>query len=262
MNLLETYGSDALRYWASSARPGVDTAYDEGQMKIGRKLAIKILNVAKFVLGFPETPGARLTDPVDLAMAGGLGDLVRRCTEAFEQYDYARSLELTEAFFWWFCDDFVELVKARAYGSRGDEASASAVAALRLALSALLRLFAPMLPFVTEEVWSWWHDGSIHRAAWPRIDEVSDALAGPAGSLDDLRLAGDVLGDVRRAKTEAKRSMRWEVTRLSVTGGDALLQALAMANADLREAGNVTELVMAGGPRAVEVELAAGEVGT
>ena len=123
--LLEQYGSDAVRYWASSGRPGTDTAFDEGQMKIGRRLSIKLLNASKFVLGFGDTSEgidpSKVTDALDQSMLDRLGDLVDEATAAFDGFDYARSLERTESFFWWFTDNYMELVKARAYGEYGDE---------------------------------------------------------------------------------------------------------------------------------------------
>ncbi len=160
IDLFDTYGTDAVRYWSASARPGTDTAFSEDQMKVGRKLANKILNVSKFVLGIGDATGDALpTDPVDLSMLAKLDDVIAEATTAFEGFDYARALERTESFFWWFCDDYVELVKGRGYGSRGDEAATSARSALRIALSTLQRLFAPFLPFAAEETWSWWQTG-------------------------------------------------------------------------------------------------------
>ncbi|MEV7803357.1 valine--tRNA ligase [Microbispora sp. NPDC088329] len=234
MGLLEEYGSDAVRYWAANGRPGTDTAFDTGQIKIGRRLAIKILNASKFVLGFGSGSGGEVTEPVDLSMLAALRAVVAEATEAFESYDYTRALERTERFFWSFCDDYLELVKARAYA--GDP---SAVAALRRALDVLLRLFAPFLPFVTEEVWSWWREGSVHRAAWPSAGDLPEARLGDPAVLD---AAAEVLRRVRRAKSEARLSMRAEVSRLTVSGDQADLVRLAQD--DLCAAGNVEEFVL------------------
>ncbi len=249
IGLLDQYGSDAVRYWAASGRPGVDTAFDEGQMKVGRRLAIKLLNASKFVLSRLELPPAEpdgdagdVTAPLDRAMLAGLASLVDEATTAFEGYDYARALERTETFFWGFCDDYLELVKGRAYGGQGEAAAASANRALMLALSTMLRLFAPFLPFVTEEVWSWWKDGSVHRATWPLAVE----LRGPAGATADpvvLEMAAAVLGGVRKAKTVAQVSMRAEVARVVVSDNAERLAALAGAADDVRDAGRIAELV-------------------
>ncbi|MFI7440219.1 valine--tRNA ligase [Nonomuraea indica] len=256
LGLLEEYGSDAVRYWAASGRPGTDTAFDTGQIKVGRRLAIKILNASKFVLGFPEAAVADevtneadqlglVTEPLDLSMLAALGDVVEEATRAFENYDYTRALEAAERFFWSFCDDYLELVKARAYET-GPRA-ASAHVALRRALDAQLRLFAPFLPFVTEEVWSWWRDGSVHRAAWPAAERG-------AGDPAVLTVASEVLRQVRKAKSAAKLSMRAEVSRLTVSGPEAGLVRLAQD--DLCGAGNVEEFVLADGPElSVEVTL-------
>jgi valyl-tRNA synthetase len=254
----ERYGSDAVRYWATSARPGVDTAFDEGQMKIGRKLAIKLLNVTKFVLGFGDEVGAEaITEPVDRALLARMAALVSEATTAFDAFDYARSLERTEATFWWFCDDHVELVKSRAYGARGDDAAASARAGLQVALSVLQRLFAPFLPFVTEEVWSWWRSGSVHRGPWPSVAEL-EAAGADAGALPSLEAAGAALALVRKAKTEAKVSMRAPVALAVVRAPQATLDALAAAADDLREAGGIEKLdvVAADGDLSVDVTLA------
>ncbi|HUE58984.1 MAG TPA: valine--tRNA ligase, partial [Acidimicrobiales bacterium] len=225
MGLLEKYGSDAVRYWAASARPGTDTAFDEGQMRIGRKLAIKILNASRFVLETGEAPAdvsmvSVVSEPVDLSLLGSLRLLVDEVTAAFEGYDYARALERTESFFWSFCDDYLELVKNRAYGSLGDDRALSARGALRVSLSVLLRLFAPVLPFVTEEVWSWWQEGSVHGSAWPSAAD----LPGSAGTdLSVLEGASEVLAEVRRAKTEAGVSLRAPVAGVVLRAPEGLV---------------------------------------
>ncbi len=251
MDLFDTYGSDAVRYWAACARPGTDAAFSEDQMKVGRKLATKLLNLSKFALGIGEpSADAIATDPVDLSMLAKLDAVVAEATEAFEAFDYARALERTESFFWWFCDDYVELVKGRGYGSRGDEGASSARAALRVALSALQRLLAPILPFATEETWSWWQDGSIHIQPWPQA-----AAAGGDPAVVDPAL--EALARVRRTKTEAKVSQRAEVARLVVTLPAAAHDALRAGTADLLEAGSIAAIeVVAGDQFDCVVELA------
>ena len=257
--LLEQHGSDAVRYWAGSARPGTDTAFDAGQMKIGRRLAIKILNASKFALGMGDGEVAATADaisePIDRAMLADVADLVDEATAAFEAFDYARALQRTETFFWRFCDDYLELVKGRAY--RDDESAVSAQVALRTALSTLLRLFAPFLPFATEEVWSWCGDGSarlagfespsIHNAPWPTAAPLRD-LAGPAADPSNdveeavLAVAAEVLGRIRKAKSDAKASMRAEVALVTVVDNPIRIAALELAEGDLRDAGKVAEL--------------------
>jgi valyl-tRNA synthetase len=241
-NLIATFGADAVRYWAASGRPGMDVSFDRNQMKIGRRLAIKILNASRFALALPEpSPGAAVTEVLDVAMLGRLAGVVEDATRAFEDYDYTRALERTEAFFWSFCDDYLELVKGRAYA--GGPAGDSARRALELALSTLLRLFAPILPFVTEEVWSWWQEGSVHLAPWPTPEPLR--VGEPDGLVLDV--AAEVLGRIRKAKTEAKASMKAPVARVVVRDRPERLAALERAAADVREAGVVAELVTEAG---------------
>jgi valyl-tRNA synthetase len=214
--MLEEHGSDAVRYWAASGRPGTDTAFDTGQMRVGRRLAIKLLNASKFVLARPEPVGP-VTAPVDRGLLTRLAQLVEDATADLESYNYTRALERTEAFFWDFCDNYLELVKARRYGDHGPEAAGSANATMQLVLGVLLRLFAPFLPFVTEEVWSWWRQGSVHRAAWPTTTEVLEPVAGrDARGLAALGLASALLGEIRRTKSEAQKPLRTPVARLTV----------------------------------------------
>ena len=253
MALLEKYGSDAVRYWSASGRPGTDTAFNEGQMKIGRKLAIKILNASRFVLEAGDAAdGAPVGEPVDLSVLASLRSLIVEVAVAFEGYDYARALERTEAFFWSFCDDYLELVKNRAYGTLGDDRAVSARAALRACLSVLLRLFAPVLPFVTEEVWSWWQEGgSIHRSAWPAPDEIAGG-----GDPSVLEAATQVLGEIRRAKTEAGVSLRAPVAAVTVRAPAPAADALASVSDDIRQAGSIEELrVEAADVAGLEVEI-------
>lgn len=258
MRYIDEFSADALRYWAASGRPGTDTAFDEGQLKVGRRLAIKLLNASRFALGLGErqTDFSVVTEPLDRAMLASLAGLVEDVTTAFEGYDYARALERTETFFWTFCDQYLELVKGRSYGSLGDQAAGSAQAALQLALSIQLRLFAPFLSYVTEEVWSWWQTGSVHRSPWPDARELRE-IAGDGQPLVFEAAAG-VLGEIRKAKTEAKQSLKVPVADVVVLGDDARLEAVGAALGDIAEAGNVSgdiTLVESADP-SVEVTLA------
>src|SRR5205823_30279 len=146
MGLLEEYGADGVRYWAASGRPGTDTAFDTGQMRVGRRLSIKLLNASKFVLANPG-PRAAVSAAVDRGLLTMIGRLVREATSELEDYNYASVLQKAETLFWFFCDNYLELVKSRRYGDQGEEGAGSANTALLNALSALLRLFAPYLPF-------------------------------------------------------------------------------------------------------------------
>ena len=238
-DLFDSYGSDAVRYWAVGARPGVDTAFSEDQMKVGRKLATKLLNVSKFVLGIGEvTDDVVPTEAIDVAMLHRLAGVVDEATAAFEAFDYARVLERTEEFFWWFCDDYVELVKTRGYLSHSEEGAMSARAALRRALSTLQRLLAPLLPFVTEEVWNWWQTGSVHQSQWPTTNELTIGLtSGPNEELLDA-ICG-AIGVIRRAKTEAKVSQRAVVTEASFVASIDAASSITAGWADIADAGSV-----------------------
>jgi len=289
MGLLEEHGSDAVRYWAASARLGTDAAFDTGMMKIGRRLAMKVLNASKFVLGATgiataadgsleagmaaathATGGALggagvdtgdraslqgiVTEPLDRAMLAGLADVVDTATSALNSYDHTKALESVETFFWTFCDDYLELVKARAYdGAAPGEPvdpyaqctpeAASARAALTIALETFLRLFAPVLPFATDEVWSWWREGSVHRAAWPDAAPLRDAAGAShsAGAPDPklIAVAGAALATLRKIKSEAKVSQRTEIASVDLLVPEAQVAAVNAAKPDLMAAGRV-----------------------
>ncbi|HKR71547.1 MAG TPA: valine--tRNA ligase [Streptosporangiaceae bacterium] len=255
MPLIEQFGADGLRHWACRAAPGTDTAADPAQMKVGRRLAVKVLNASKFVLGLgaADVTAADITEPIDRAMLAQLEAVVSDATEAFNGYEYNRALERSETFFWRFCDDYLELVKVRAY--QGGPDGRSAQAALATALSVLLRLFAPLMPFVTEEVWSWWQEGSVHRAPWPTSDELRGAAQGADPAVLDV--AGGVLAEIRKAKSAEKKSQRHEVLSLVVEDEPEVIATLQQAETDLRHAGVVTDLVFKeGNERQVRVQLA------
>nr|WP_042188647.1 valine--tRNA ligase [Kibdelosporangium sp. MJ126-NF4] len=236
LDLLIQYSPDAVRYWAACGRPGTDTAFEQGQMKIGRRLATKLLNAAKFVIGFPPPDAdASVTDPLDLAMLADLDDVVRQATAALEAFEYTTALERTERFFWVFCDDYLELVKQRAYGDVSEGSAQSARLALRTALDTVQRLLAPFLPYSTEEAWSWWHEDSVHTAPWPT----------PRGTKADgaaLSLASAVIMAVRKEKSAAKLSMRAEVDAVRVHAPAGQVDLVASIGPDLRAAGNIAAL--------------------
>jgi valyl-tRNA synthetase len=286
MDSLRKYGSDAVRYWAANGRLGADLTFDPAQLRVGRRLAIKILNASRFILGLgrpgadrgdhgdadreltppgqqgqgpvtkerglepaggpggspPRADTSTITEPLDMAMLERLAGVIGQCTLALDGYDHTGALAAAEEFFWFFCDDYLELVKGRAYGERGEQPGASARAALRLALAAILRLFAPFLPFVTEEVWSWWRDGSVHAAAWPAPAEVAPAPA--PGASASLAAASGAIAAIRGAKSAARVSMRTPVRTLVVTARRDHLDAVLAVLADVQAAGQVehTEL--------------------
>jgi valyl-tRNA synthetase len=281
MDSLRSYGSDAVRYWAAGGRLGADVTFDPAQLRVGRRLAIKILNASRFVLGLaapegehgdgpearprdegtepravggsrgPSPRASTITEPLDVAMLERLAAVIGQCTRALDGYDHTGALAAAEEFFWFFCDDYLELVKGRAYGERGEGPGASARAALRLALAVILRLFAPFLPFVTEEVWSWWQHGSVHTAAWPAPGEVTpdpDQAAGPGPALRPspaaLAAASGAIAAIRGAKSGARVSMRTPVRTLVVTARRDHLDAVLAVLPDVQAAGRVehTEL--------------------
>jgi valyl-tRNA synthetase len=261
---LDRWGADALRWWAASKRPGLDTAFDEGQLRVGRRLATKLLNAARFVGSLPPAHGP-VAEALDLAMLERLAAVVEEATAAFEAFDAAGALDTVEGFFWAFCDDYLELVKGRAYGEAGPAGQVSATRALRVALAVLLRLFAPVLPFVTEEAWSWRPAGrrgsaasdSVHRAPWPDAAELR-AVGRRAATPGALEVAGGVLAEVRKAKTLARRSLRAPVARVLVGDRPERLAALAEVVPDLRRAGRIAELALGDPADTLTVEVTLG----
>ncbi|MDF7663299.1 valine--tRNA ligase [Bifidobacterium sp. ESL0763] len=270
---VDKYGADAVRYWAASAKLGLDATYDEGQMKIGRRLAIKLLNATKFALaigredenhhvGEAATAAwnpADVTEPLDRAVMARLASVIREATKSMDVYEHSKALELIETFFWQFCDDYIELVKNRAYGtadSTGKTPSEAAVKSahttLGLGLEAFARLLAPYMPFATEEVWGWMHagEGSVHTAAWPTA-EPYEAAAGDADP-DMLVWAGKALAELRGLKSQAKVSMKTPILKATLNvANEAGKTAVDASLVDIAEAGKVT------GPLAVALDASA-----
>jgi len=236
MHLLDQYTADAVRYWAASARLGVDTAFDEKVFKVGKRLVTKLWNAGKFVLS-QSAEGHPVSREVDRAFLAELGALVERATRDFEAFEFAKVLQETESFFWSrFTDTYLELVKSRARSEQDAEGRGSAVAALRLGLRVLLRLFAPFLPYITEEVWSWAFAEEtaqpfVHTAPWPTREEL--ALAGAPEDPGSFDLAVAALAAINKAKADASVSMAREVEQLRLQGHAADLARLAPVLADV-----------------------------
>ena len=238
------FGADAFRYWACSAAPGTDTAFSVEQIKTGRKLAVKLLNASKLILGFGEPDSvdiSNVTELIDKIQLAVIKQKIERATVEFEKMNYSRALENTESVFWNFCDDYLELMKQRAYGAHGEKAALSAQTTGRIALSLIQRSLAPHLPFVTDEVWSWWQEGSIHSANWPTSEELS--------SIDDLedasksmRFASEIIGAIRGAKSKEKVSMRHEVTSITIRNTDDQIELIKIIEQDLIDAGNISKI--------------------
>ena len=255
--IIEQFGADAVRWRAAMARPGMDSPFDKAQMKVGRRLAMKILNASKFVLGFGA--GGQvcdITNPADLSMLAGLRRLIVEATEAFDKFNYTAALEASEQFFWTFCDDYLELIKERAYNSEGaDEAGAlSARTALRLALDVMLRLFAPFLPFVTEEVWSWWKTGSVHTSSWPTADEV------PAtGDVDLMIDVSTALVELRGVKSTHKVPMRTPILSARISAPKSIIANLKAVESDLAKVSKTEQFTWSEGGEALILDAELGE---
>ena len=257
---INQFGADAVRYWAASARLGLDATYDEGQMKIGRRLAIKLLNATKFALAIGREDEnhhvgepaeavwspADVTEPLDRAAMAKMALVIRQATDALEAYEHSKALEVIESYFWQFCDDYIELVKNRAYGTPdehgrtpSEKAVKSARTTLGLGLDAFARLLAPYLPFATEEVWSWMHagSGSVHKAAWPTPEPYVAAASGV--SPETLAWAGKAVEQLRKIKSEAKVSMKTPILSVALSAVHEGAEAIRSAIDDIAQAGRV-----------------------
>ena len=244
-HLIAAYGADGVRYWAAKAQLGVDAMFDEQQMRVGRRLAVKLLNASKFIvsLGDEEDRAATVTEPLDEQMLASLLETLAASTERLTSLDHARALDSIERSFWDFCDNYLELSKAPAYGELGAQRRASARAALRRAISIYQRLLAPYLPYAAEEAWSWWQPGTIHRAPWPSAGELGEAR--PAGG---LTVATAALAAVRKAKSDAQRKLRTPVVRAVISDTPERLAALTTVLEDFVAAGNIRTLELREAP--------------
>ena len=246
--ILVENSADAVRYWAARGRLGVDTAFDPKVFKLGKRLTTKLFNASRFVLsrfGEGEEVAAepsQIVEPLDVDFASRLRAVVGEAGRAMERFEYASALQAIEAAFWEFCDNYLELVKGRSYANEGDPGRRSANATLLVALRTFVRLFAPFLPFVCEEIWSWRFAGedresSVHTAPWPTAAEW--ALVPAAGGASRYACAVEISQKIRAAKTRARRSLRWPVEQLEVAGSEENIAALREVLADVLAAGTI-----------------------
>jgi len=256
--LVDQFGSDSVRYWAARARLGVDTAYDEQVFKVGKRLCTKLFNASKFAIGqFSGVDAAllapdKITVETDRAVVSELRPLIERATAALDAFDYAQALMLVEEFFWaTFCDNYLELAKPRTYEEALTEGRVSAASALRLIHRAVVRLFAPFLPYLTEEIWHWCYssDGdmheSVHRSPWPAAEELA-AVPAPRNSLT-YQATVAVLDAVRKAKAEASLSMKAPVKQVTVTGKAEAIAAVQATAGDISQMLQIEEMIVVEG---------------
>lgn len=254
LHLLDDYGSDAVRYWAASARLGADTAFDERVLKIGRRLSTKIYNASKFVLSQTDSSAAtgsghflsQVTEELDLAFLAEMKKLLEKVEESFSQMNYAQALQDIERFFWTcFTDSYIELVKARCKDSPHFSSAqrASALNCLRGSLQIILRLFAPFMPYVTEEIWSWSYandeQSSIHTQKWPRASELNQIANTPL-NYEILRSA---FSAILKYKSENSLPVGAEITeKIQLLGSSKDLDSLRGVQNDLIQSAKALNL--------------------
>ena len=271
--LIEEKGSDIVRYWASTSHLGADTAYLEDIFKIGQKLITKLFNAAKFAsMNFELLQAdAKVTEASDIWVLSRLEQVVKRATEEFSKFEYARAREAIEEFFWRdFCDNYLEICKVRSYGLSAEKLAGiefsdaqkneilakqqSSILTLRICLNTLLKLFAPFIPHICDEIYStifseeFEEIGSINaRGNWPKIDQkFFDQKLFEMGEA-----ALEVIFEVRKFKSEKNISMKTTVKKLVVNSQKDLLEI----SEDLKNVCNAEELEFVKVGQLVEVVL-------
>ncbi|NCB49549.1 MAG: valine--tRNA ligase [Alphaproteobacteria bacterium] len=244
--LIDTHSADAVRYWSTRARLGIDTAFDEKVMGQGKKFATKFFNASRFALSIISESSLseeafyekHIQKPMDKAWMTKLQETVSSATKGFEQFDYAQALEVIEARFWDFCDNYLELIKSRAYS----EDNASAVASLMKTIDVFTRLLAPFCPFITEEVYqacTWKNkEGSLHNESWPKAEEFNGLVDDKEGMLYDLTLP--LIVEIRKAKTEAGKSQKTPVLSVKVMLPQTQMDVLKEGKEDIDNVGSLS----------------------
>lgn len=244
-DVLENYCADAMRYWAAGSKLGSDLDYQEKDLVTGKKLVNKILNASRFVFmnleGYDGKARPEKLEKVDELFLTKVGLLVKRTTEAFEQYEYSKAKKEVDDFFWQtFCDNYLEIVKTRVYKGEGD-AKLSAQYTLYNGLLTIVKLFAPIIPFITEEIYQNHYkeiegDKSIHLSKWPGEQSFGQ------DDLDDVHkfnvLVG-VLSQVRQKKTENQKAMNSECV---ISLESKIIEELEDLLSDLKNVTNASDI--------------------
>jgi valyl-tRNA synthetase len=222
--VIEKYGADALRYWAASAKLGDDFDYQEKDLVTGKKLVTKLLNASRFIfMNLEDYDGKKpkKLEPLDKLFLDKLNVLVKSSTEYFEKYEYSRVKNDVDNFFWKdFCDNYLELVKKRIYQGEGEK-KISAQYTLYNSLLTILKLFAPIVPFITEKIYQEHYkktekEKSIHICEWPKFEKVKEKTV--VKKYEDNELGWDkwelllnLISKIRQEKSNAKKSMNAEI---------------------------------------------------
>ena len=245
-DLIEQYGADAVRYWSANARLGADTANDEQVFKVGKKLVVKIFNASKFVLNnfhkIDVLDKSNIKNPLDKSLVYIFNNYLEKITESLNKYQFAEALNLTEDFFWnYFTDNYIELVKNRRLnGSSVDSLSASTT--LILILENVLKLFAPFVPMITDEIWLTMYPDkkSIHLQKWPqKIDVDLNNI-----SSHEFEVAKESIASIRKEKTSNEIGLGKEVEKITITVNKEKIEALNQVLGDVQDAARANNLVI------------------
>ncbi|QCS24676.1 valine--tRNA ligase [Rickettsia parkeri] len=228
--LLEQYGSDVIRYWSANSKLGADTTYSEDVMKNGKRLVNKLWNAAKFVfIHFDKLKGEdkkaslldikeKITNEFDKWMVNKLVELVKLATNELQNYEYANAMHLTEKFFWVvLCDNYLEISKTRSYDEehKNPQGQYSSILTLYHVMQTLLKLFAPFMPHITEELYQiLYSENSIHvKGSWVNYSDLNYEInaKGAEGLLE-------ILDIVRKFKAEKNLSIKTPIKLLEVSG--------------------------------------------
>ncbi len=244
-HLIDSYGADSVRYWASRAHLGVDTAFEEQVMAQGKKLVTKIFNASKFVFQIFERGNLKnqenyqkyITSKLDLSWMNKLSQMLQTASKSLEEYDYASALDVVEKRFWDFCDNYLEIVKKRAYSEDSD----SAIASLITTIDVFLKAFAPFCPFITEEVYQvrpWAQaNGSIHATLWPKLEDVFSSDIQSSDNLYDY--ISFITAEIRKAKTKENASQRTGIDQITLSAPENIQSLIKPCLIDIYNVGSI-----------------------